>query len=72
MIVGGEVVHNGDPDLIAHVTAAASMPGERWFALSKGKSKRKIDDCIAMVIALARVTAPCREAGGAIGGVAVS
>ena len=55
MIVGGEVVHDGDPDL------AATRPGERGFTLSKGKSKRKIDGCIAMVIALVRVTAPAEK-----------
>lgn len=58
MIVGGAVVHDGDPDLGAHVKAAATRPGERGFTLSKGKSKRKIDGCIAMVIALWRIAAP--------------
>ena len=58
MIVAGDVVQDGDPDLTAHVTAAAIRPGERGFTLSKGRSKRKIDARIAMVIALTRVTAP--------------
>jgi phage terminase large subunit-like protein len=58
MIVAGDVVHDGDPGLTAHVMAAAIRPGERGFTLSKGKSRRKIDACIALVIALARVTAP--------------
>lgn len=62
MIVAGEVVHDGDPDLGAHVTAAVPRPGDRGFSLSKGKSKRKIDACIAMVILLWRLTAPDEEA----------
>jgi phage terminase large subunit-like protein len=61
MIVAGAVVHDADPDLTAHVTSAAIRPGERGFTLSKGKSKRKIDACIAMVIALTRVTAPAEK-----------
>ncbi len=58
MIVDGHVVHDGDPDLGAHVKAAAMRPNERGFTLSKGKSKRKIDACVALVIALWRLTAP--------------
>lgn len=58
LIVAGDVVHDGDPDLTAHVTSAVTRPGERGFTLSKGKSKRKIDGCVAMVILLWRLTAP--------------
>jgi len=57
-IVDGLVVHDGDPDLGAHVKAAVLRPNERGFTLSKGKSKRKIDACIALVIALWRILAP--------------
>jgi hypothetical protein len=46
MIVAGES-STTDPDLTAHVTAAAIRPGDRRFTLSKGKSRRKIDACIA-------------------------
>ena len=57
-IIAGQVVHDGDPDLTAHVTSAAVRPNERGFTLSKGKSKRKIDGCIALVIVLWRIAAP--------------
>jgi len=57
-IVGEQVVHAGDPDLASHVTSAATRPNERGFTLSKGKSKGKIDGCIALVIALWRIAAP--------------
>lgn len=57
-ILNGVVVHDGDPDLAAHVTSAVPRPNERGFTLSKGKSKRKIDGCITLVIALWRILAP--------------
>jgi phage terminase large subunit-like protein len=57
-IVGGLVVHDGDPDFSAHVTSAVERPNERGFTLSKGKSKRKIDGAITLVIALWRIFAP--------------
>lgn len=61
MIVNGDVVHDGDPDLGAHVKAAAMKPNDRGFTLSKGRSKRKIDACVALVIALWRISAPDPE-----------
>ncbi|MEV4180195.1 terminase TerL endonuclease subunit [Streptosporangium canum] len=60
-ILEGLVVHDGDPDLASHVTSAVMRPNERGFTLSKGKSKRKIDACIALVIALWRILAPDPE-----------
>lgn len=43
------IVHNGDKELTSHVLAAAAKPQERGgFTLSKGRSKRHIDACIAM------------------------
>lgn len=60
-ILEGLVVHDGDPDLSAHVTSAVARPNERGFTLSKGKSKRKIDACVALVIALWRILAPDPE-----------
>lgn len=51
-IVAGLVVHDGDPTLEDHVLSAARRQSERGWSLSKGKSKRKIDACIAMVLAL--------------------
>lgn len=61
MIVAGDVVHDGDPELTAHVTSAVTRPNERGFTLSKGKSKRKIDACIALVIGLWRLAAPAEQ-----------
>lgn len=52
-ILNGEIVHDGDPDLTAHVTSASSVPQERGgFVLKKGRSKGHIDACIAMVMGL--------------------
>lgn len=52
MIVGGEVAHDGDPTLAAHVNGAVIREGERGWTLSKGKSGRHIDACIALVLAV--------------------
>jgi phage terminase large subunit-like protein len=52
LIVGGEIAHDGDPVLAAHVNGAVRREGERGWTLSKGKSGRHIDACIAMVLAL--------------------
>lgn len=60
-ILSGQVVHDGDPDLARHVNAAAERPNERGFTLSKGKSKQKIDACVALVILLWRIFAPDEE-----------
>jgi phage terminase large subunit-like protein len=55
-IVNGKVAHNGDPVLTDHVLSAAPrVVGEGW-RLSKGRSSRKIDACIALVMALDEVT----------------
>lgn len=61
VIVDGGVIHDGDQDLAEHVQAAVPRPNERGFTLSKGKSKRKIDGCITLVIALWRLHAPDLE-----------
>lgn len=47
-ILAKTIVHDGDPELSAHVTSAAKRPQERGFTLSKGRSKRHIDACVAM------------------------
>lgn len=48
-ILDKTIVHNGDKELSSHVLAAAAKPQERGgFTLSKGRSKRHIDACIAM------------------------
>lgn len=48
LIVGGRIVHDGDPDLGAHVKAAVKREQDRGFTLSKGKSKRHIDAAITL------------------------
>ncbi|MDN3356070.1 terminase TerL endonuclease subunit [Actinomadura sp. DC4] len=52
LITGGLVVHGDDPVLTDHVLAAAVRETDSGWRLSKGRSKRKIDACIAMVMAL--------------------
>lgn len=52
MIVGGEVAHDGDPVLAGHVNGAVQREGERGWTLSKGKSGRHIDACIALILAM--------------------
>jgi phage terminase large subunit-like protein len=49
LITEGLVVHDGDPDLAAHVKAAVAVPQERGgFTLRKGRSKGHIDAAVAM------------------------
>jgi hypothetical protein len=48
LVVSGRVVHDGDPELAAHVKSAVRREQERGFTLSKGKSRRHIDACVAM------------------------
>ncbi|GAB2714477.1 terminase TerL endonuclease subunit [Streptomyces bullii] len=51
-IADGVLVHGDDPILTDHVLAAATRETDRGWRLSKGKSKRHIDACIAMVMAV--------------------
>ncbi|MGH3424799.1 MAG: hypothetical protein ACRDO8_08730, partial [Nocardioidaceae bacterium] len=49
LILERMIVHDGDPDFAAHVTAAVRRDqGDRGWTLSKGKSKRQIDATVAM------------------------
>ncbi|MEU3899747.1 terminase TerL endonuclease subunit [Streptomyces sp. NPDC045251] len=48
----GTLVHGDDPVLTDHVLAAATRETDNGWRLSKGKSKRHIDACIAMVMAV--------------------
>lgn len=52
LIVSERVVHDGDPVLADHVNSAVRRETDRGWSLSKGRSKRHIDACIAMVIGL--------------------
>jgi phage terminase large subunit-like protein len=52
LIVNQKVIHDGDPVLADHVNSAARRETDRGWTLSKGRSRRHIDACIAMVMAL--------------------
>jgi phage terminase large subunit-like protein len=56
MIVNQKIAHDGSPTFTDQVLSAAQRMTDTGWRLSKGKSKRKIDACIAMVIALDRAT----------------
>lgn len=51
-IAAGVVAHDGDPVLSDHVLSAAQRVQENGWMLSKGRSRRQIDACVAMVMAL--------------------
>lgn len=61
LIVGAKVAHAGSPTFTDQVLSAAQRMTESGWRLSKGKSKRKIDACIAMVMALDRANWKPRE-----------
>lgn len=48
LILGGDIVHDGDTELASHVNAAVKRQQERGFTLAKGKSLSHIDACVAM------------------------
>ena len=56
MIVSKKVAHDGSPTFTDQVLSAAQRMSDKGWTLSKGKSRRKIDSCIAMVMALDRAT----------------
>jgi len=56
LIVNRRVTHDGAPTYSDQVLSAAQRMTDTGWRLSKGKSKRKIDACIALVMALDRAT----------------
>jgi len=56
MIVNKRVTHDGSPTFTDQVLSAAQRMTDQGWRLSKGKSRRKIDACIALVMALDRAT----------------
>ena len=56
LIVNQVIAHDGDPMFADQVLSAAQRQTESGWRLSKGKSKRKIDAAIALVIASDRAT----------------
>ena len=61
LIANTRVRHDGDPTFSDQVMSAAQRVTDMGWRLSKGRSKRKIDSCIAMVMMLDRITAPDPE-----------
>lgn len=57
-ICGGRVVHDGSPVFADQVESAAPRMTDQGWRLSKGKSKRKIDAAVALVMMTARATQP--------------
>jgi phage terminase large subunit-like protein len=55
-IVNRKVTHDGSPTYTDQVLSAAQRMTDQGWRLSKGKSKRKIDAAIALVMALDRAT----------------
>lgn len=51
-VLGGEIAHDGDPDLWAAVHGAAKKPNERGFTFSKVKSGQLIDPWVAVCLAI--------------------
>jgi phage terminase large subunit-like protein len=51
-IVGGVLVHDGDPDFGTQVKSAARQYQKNGFTLSKGQSRGKIDAAVALCMAL--------------------
>jgi phage terminase large subunit-like protein len=56
LIVAGKVRHDGSPTFTDQVLSAAQRMTDNGWRLSKGKSRRKIDACIALVMSLDRAT----------------
>lgn len=56
LIVSGKLIHDGSPMFTDQVLSAAQRMTDNGWRLSKGKSRRKIDACIAMIMALDRAT----------------
>lgn len=54
VICAGQLAHPGDPTFTDQVLSAAVRQTDDGWRLSKGKSRRKIDAAIAMVIAVQR------------------
>jgi phage terminase large subunit-like protein len=56
LIINKKVAHDGSPTYTDQVLSAAQRMTDQGWRLSKGKSKRKIDAAIALVMALDRAT----------------
>jgi phage terminase large subunit-like protein len=56
LIVNNKIIHDGSPMFTDQVLSAAQRMTDSGWRLSKGKSRRKIDACIAMVMAVDRAS----------------
>ena len=61
LIVNGKVIHEGSAIFTDQVLSATQKVTDMGWRLSKGRSKRKIDGAIALVIMLDRITAPLED-----------
>lgn len=62
LILARRIVHDGDPELAAHVKGAVALPQERGgFTLRKGKSKGHIDAAVAMCMGVWILHGPAEE-----------
>lgn len=68
LIVGGVLAHDGDPIVAAHVAAAVRRTSDRGWLLSKGKSPRPIDACVAMAMACWELDQPAEGIRGGVAG----
>ncbi len=60
LIVNGKIAHDGSPTFTDQVLSAAQRMTDNGWRLSKGKSRRKIDAAIALVMAVDRATTKTR------------
>jgi len=61
LILERRIVHDGDPELGAHVKAAVKREQDRGFTLSKGKSKRHIDAAITLCMGVYILHGPVKR-----------
>jgi len=67
LIIARKIKHPNYETFTDQVLSAVQRQTDQGWRLSKGKSKRKIDACIAMVMALDRATAPSGESEATVG-----
>jgi phage terminase large subunit-like protein len=57
LIRDGRLVHDGDPVLRRHVLSAVAAQTDRGWRISKRKSRKAIDGCVALAMAVDEATA---------------
>jgi phage terminase large subunit-like protein len=60
-ICAGRVIHDGSSGLTDQLLSAVPRQTDNGWRLSKGRSKRKIDAAVALVMALERATGKVEE-----------